>query len=207
MPRKTTTKIRFKTLKAVTDLLYRFNLTREFYRVIKEEGGAYQPAQVTRVFKAHSVLCNLSSELKQWSRNHRKTYGKPAIVDDFLDLHADRTTELLKALEATVDALDRDYYEGSKRKVFIDARIALASMWALTLEPAETTDKRIADEMKAFEEPKSAVDRLLELLERRVSKIAAPKAPAPEEKPTIPFTTDDGARLADDVDAWLRGEG
>lgn len=209
MPRKTTTKIRFKTLTAVTKLLHSFNLNREFYRVIKEEGGAYQPAQVTRVFKAHSDLRNLSFELKQWSRKHRKTYGKPAIVDDFLDLHADRTAELLKALETTVDALDRDYYKDSMRRIFIEARVALARMWALTMEPVEVTAERVAAVMIAPEsQPHNMLDLLASLLGKRASDTNKPKEKKePEAKPTIPFTTDDGARLADDVDAWLRGEG
>jgi hypothetical protein len=230
MPRKSARSIRFKTHKSVLTLIHAFTLHKDFPRRCQE---------MNVVSRAYFKLWReTADEAKEWARTYRKSHGKPAILDDFFAEHAEHTAELLQALEAAVDALDRDWYNDERRQLIDTARVALANLWALTMEPDEITAKRVAEALSAFmpqpqptveetaeEEPpkKNSFEEFLKLppeeQRRRNDRLTAAlglimilleehpiKPKAPEEPELPPLKPEDSASLADDIDAWLKGE-
>ena len=123
--------VRFKTQKSVFRLYRGLKLYDEF----RKTAVVYQAGDLTRLFHAKHELHTSLFDLQEWSRSHRKLYGRPAVIDDFLIENNAAIRAALLKIEEAVLKMWRPYYPNRQAMIdmFERAWTALDALWTLDL--------------------------------------------------------------------------
>jgi len=203
------TTAQFKSMRAVRDLLVKFNLPREY----RKGAACYSTKQMREMQQTFDALMRLAYiDMLVWSRAQRKATGKPAKPAVYLEQNAPQIHELLLNLEAQVSALSKLRFSSDAVKAILArGRAALNEMWALSsLESEEhEIERKQPDVQPEPEQPRSWVEALAEWAgghdEDPVGVIPEKAERAPE--PKLELDPLDASGLLEALDAALAGDG